>query len=438
MPAALPEDLLPGLKQLLEIGVKQSPSMLAANIDVATAEAYGYADRAPLWPSISGYGQYAHTETSIARTSSASSTTKSDGPQYGLSFSQPVFYWGALKAQADIGTLRNRIAERQYAEAYRLLALSLRNQYLLLVEKKITLRNQLQVLKSTESNLSLQEAKLRDGRISQGDVIFPRLQVDEARITTDKAREDYDYSRRTVARLAGVPEVSDESVPSTVPKPTFAPETIGAFFEQMKHTGADRAILLQTYLDTIEQSELTYRIAKKRLYPKFLIGGSYNQQNLTGIDPGTGKPTLTAINSTNVYFGANWTIFDGFATRGAKLSALAAKRLAEQRLKNFKETTVETAQSLEKQIGFSGRLMDLTETRKALADDAVKKIGNDVKSGVASETALDTFTQTAYAADLAAANARASFLSSWSEYVSVLGVDPALNNLPPRYLRNGK
>lgn len=434
MPAALPEDILPGLKPLLQQAVNQSPSMLAANIENATAEAYAYGDRSGLWPSVSAYGRYEHAESAVSAKSST--TTKTDGPTYGISFSQPIFYWGSLKAQADIGTLRIRIAERQYAEAYRLLALSLRNQYLTLIQKKMTLSNQRQVLKSTESNLALQEARLRDGRISQGEIISPRLQVDEARITTDKAQEDYETARRALARLVGIAEIADDSVPSDIPKPTFAPETIGAYFEQMKRSGAENSILLQTYLDTIQQNELAYKIAKTRLYPKFLISGSFNQINQTSVVGGT--PSITAITTTAIGVGANWTIFDGFATRGAKLSALAAKRLAEQRLKTFKETTTETARALEKQIGFAGRLMDLTEIRKALADDAVKKVESDVRSGVSSQTGLDTFTQTANTAALAALTARANFLSSWSEYVSVLGADPALNNLPPRYLRNGK
>jgi len=435
MPAALPEDILPGLKPLLEQAIKQSPSMLAASIDLASAEAYAYTDRSGLWPSVSGYGRYAHTETAVS--AKTSSRTKTDGPLYGVSLSQPVFYWGSLKAQADIGTLRTRIAERQYAEAYRLLVLSIRSQYLSVIQKKVTWRNQRFALKAAESNLSLQEARLRDGRISEGDVMAPRLQVDESRIYADKAQEDYDSSRRTLARLAGAPDISDDLIPTEIPKPTFARETVGAFFEQMKKSGADNTILLQTYVDAIRQSDLTYRIAKTRLYPKFLFSVNYDLQNQTNVDAAK-TPTLTAINTLTVGFGANWTIFDGFATRGAKLSALAAKRLAEQRLKTFKESTSESAASLEKQIGFSGRLMDLTETRRSLADAAVTKVGNDVKSGVSPQTALDAVTQTANTAELAAYTARASFLSSWSEYVSMLGADPALNNLPPRYLRNGK
>lgn len=438
LPAALPEDILPGLKPLIEQATRQSPSMMAASLAIAQAEAYAYTDRSGLWPSVSGYGRYQQTRSAVS--ADTNSNTKATGPLYGVSINQPIYQWGALRAQADIGVLRTRIAERQYAEVYRLLVLSLRGQYLAAIQKKVMLRNLHVVLKATESALTLQKARLREGRISAGDIDAPRLLVDQARLNAEQAQEAYEASRRTLARLAGAPDISDELIPLDIPKPTFARETVGAYFEQMKPSGADNTIMLSIFLDSIRQSELTYKIAKTRLYPKFLVAASYDQQSQTSIQ-GEGaerKPILTTINTTSLYIGANWTIFDGFATRGAKLSALAAKRLSEHQLKTFKETTVETAQALEKQIGFTGRMMDLTDTRKALSDAAVTKVGNDVESGVSPQTLLDSVTQTANDAELAVYEARAEFLSYWAEYVSILGADPALHNLSPRYLRNGK
>ena len=98
----------------------------------------------------------------------------------------------------------------------------------------------------------------------------------------------------------------------------------------------------------------------------------------------------------------------------------------------------ESARSLEKQIGFAGRLMDLTDVRRQLAAAAVDKVSNDVKSGVSPQSLLDTIVQNANLAEIAAVGARADFLSRWSDYVSLLGADPVVNNLPARYLRNGK
>lgn len=436
MPAAMPEDLLPELKHLLDVGMRESPSMLVANLDLASAEGQRIVNRSALFPIVSANGQYAYTETAVS--SNTSSRSKTNGPLYGISFYQPLFQWGTLKAQADIGKLQVHISEKSYVEAYRLLALSIRSQYLTLIQKKLKLRNQRFGVRVAESTLSVQEARLRDGRISAGDIVGFRLGVDEARIFADQALEDYDSTRKTLARIVGLDDIPDESIPLEVPKPTFAPETIGSYFEEMKRVGVENSVMLATFEDQIKASKLNYKIAKYRLFPKFNITGSFGQSNQTQVDTITRKPTLTAITTTQIGVGANWTIFDGLATRGAKMSALAARRLAEFKLKQFKESVSDTARQLERQISYSGRLMDLTQTRKELTAAAIEKVGNDVRSGVSSQNTLDIVTQNANNAELTAMGARADFLVKWSNYVSVLGVDPILKNLPSSNLRNGK
>jgi outer membrane protein TolC len=434
LPAALPEDLLPGLKALLEESVKQSPTLLARNIEVAQAEGQRIMDRANLFPTLSGYGSYSANESAVATTSSSKS--KNDGFFYGVSFSQPVFGWGSFKAQADLGKLGRQVAEHYYAEAYRTLSLSIRSQYLGLVARKMTLRNLQSNLKFAENYLALQEARLRDGRISVGEITAPRLGVDESRIYVDRAQTDLDHSRRMLAALAGVQDIPEESIPSELPRPAYAAETLSAYFASWQNFAADDTPMADVYKDTIRQRELSYKIAKTRLLPKFYLNASYYQQNQTTVV--TNRIEQTAITTTTYGITANWTLFDGLATRGAKLSALSARRLAERNLAIYQKSTTDYVRLLEKQIGFAGRLMDLTETRRDLALAAVKKVQDDVRSGVSSQSVLDNVTQLANKAELEALSARSEFLTRWSEYVSTLGVDPAMAAVSPRHLRNGK
>jgi outer membrane protein TolC len=441
-PAALPEDLLPGLRPLLEAAMKESPTMLSANLTVATADANAIVDRSGLFPSLSGYGQYVSTQEAISSNTSSSSTT--NGPLYGLSFAQPIFQWGALKNQAAYGKLRSSIARRQYAEAYRALSLSVRAQYLALIEKKITLRNSRNVEKNAADTLTVQEERFRNGRISSAEITEPRLQVQEAQIGVDKAQEDYDSSRRMLAHLVGLQNIEDSDIPDDIPKPTFAPETTASFFtEQSKHDPLENNVLLQTYKDTIKEDELTYKIQKVRLLPKFNVFVNYTQQNETNVTTVANAdntisrvPVLTAITVTTIGVGANWTIFDGFATRGAVRSALAAKRLAERQMADYSANTADALMNLQKQIGFAGRLMDLTETRRALAVAAIGKVQNDVKNGVSPQSLLNAVSQNADTATLTAVSARADFLSRWAEYLSLAGVDPVLDKLPSSYFHH--
>ena len=78
---------------------------------------------------------------------------------YNASVTQPIFQWGAYKNQAAMGDLGEKIAERQFAEAYRMLAVSIREQYMALIGKKIALRNAQFALKLSQESLEVQQAR---------------------------------------------------------------------------------------------------------------------------------------------------------------------------------------------------------------------------------------------------------------------------------------
>src|SRR4051794_876304 len=83
LPAAMPEDLMPELKTLLQTAVQQSPTMLAKSISIAKAEADRIVAKSVMWPSLGGNVQYASTTTSVSSgttvATGAGQTTTSTG-----------------------------------------------------------------------------------------------------------------------------------------------------------------------------------------------------------------------------------------------------------------------------------------------------------------------------------------------------------------------
>ena len=72
----MPEDLIPGLRPLIESGLRQAPEMIARDIDVSISEAQRlYAGYAPLLPSVSGNAQFGEFQTAIANNPQATSHT---------------------------------------------------------------------------------------------------------------------------------------------------------------------------------------------------------------------------------------------------------------------------------------------------------------------------------------------------------------------------
>ena len=125
----LPEDYYPGLKSILDVALKQSPQMLARNIDLAQSEANRYMADANLWPTLSGYSAYSTLWQQATNNGEKGDVSRSNGLNYSVAVSQPIFQWGVYKYQSDIGKLAQQIVNRQYADAWRMLAMSVRAQY---------------------------------------------------------------------------------------------------------------------------------------------------------------------------------------------------------------------------------------------------------------------------------------------------------------------
>jgi outer membrane protein TolC len=424
----MPEDSMPGLSAMLKTAMERSPTMIASSIALAQAEAGVYVNEAQLWPGVSAFADYAVTRQSI--TSSASST--STGLFYNLSVSQPLFQWGAYKNQADIGKLAEKVAEKQFAEAYRGLAISIREQFLALIGKKIALRNALFSLKIQKESQVVAQAKFDAGNLSSAELDSYKIDVEQSQLNADRAAEDYGYAKRILTRLIGS-DLPDESVPSSVPHPEFSAEKADAILAGFVGSGIESTFQSQVYKLLIEQQDKNYKIAKVRLLPKFSASASINYSNYVSTN-GVSISQI-GVQSENYSVAASWAIFDGFATKGSKLSALAAKRTYQQQEQAYIDQSVDQIADMRKQLGFSARAMALSEVHNALIAAEVKRLGEDKNLGFASQATIDAGVLNLYSTEFNMTFARNDYLGRWVEFVSLAGIDPALQNLSSRYVR---
>jgi outer membrane protein TolC len=136
----MPEDYLPALKPLLETALKQSPRMIANQLQIAVADAQRIANGvSPLLPGVGGSMQYGVQYSAVSNNPSANAKNK--GLFYTAQISQNLFQWGALKNMLEVQKAAEVITEKNYAEGYRVFVTTLRRQYLSLVATKISLRN---------------------------------------------------------------------------------------------------------------------------------------------------------------------------------------------------------------------------------------------------------------------------------------------------------
>jgi outer membrane protein TolC len=428
----MPEDLVPRLRPILAGALTQSPQSMQRAIDLAQAEANRYFTSSTLWPSATGSVQYAITNSQVSAVNSVSSDTS--GLFYGFNVNQPLFQWGAVRAQAEVGTIAVKIAERQYAEGYRILVHTLRSQYLGLIARKMAVAHVKAQLARAEATLRVEEDRLATGSLSPGGIISPRMVATELRLRAEQSEADFAYGLRVFARLAGLADFSADALPNEVPRPVAMASTADSLLAGFLSRSSPETPQAQTYVYYIQQADLNYHIAKTRLYPKFSLYAGYSLNNSTSAT----LDSISQVGVTSFNYGvvASWTIFDGFASRGAKRAALATKRTYELQKRTYEDTVMDSAQNIHRQLGFSLRALEMAEQRRALAEDAVRITTEDIRLGSSAQIELDGAMASFHVADLAAMYARSDYFARWSEFVSLVGADPAMNNLPARYVRS--
>lgn len=430
---SLPEDLLPALRPILVSALTQSPQMISRNIDIAKAEGDRIQNTAGLLPSMGSSVQYGSNATSAAGGFAASSAL---GLQYSVSANQAIYHWGALKARADYGKIGVKIAERQYADAYRQLVINLRRDFLELTAKKIALRNIEFALKQAEEAVTLAEEKLKTKSISPGVLSSAQWTRDSTRLDRDKATEVLENSRRLFLLSSGQTDLGAEFIPDEVPRPSYSPELVARLLQEFSRSGGEGVYSILNLRDSIKQAELDYQIARVQLRPQLGFRAWINQSTQTQIDGNTLNRYVTR--SSNYDLVADWSIFDGFSTRGAKLSALSRKRSLERSLHTSLDQIMVQVVDQEKQLGFSWRGLEFAQQSRDGAEASIKILTEDIRLGRLSSAELGPARQALLQSEFNLAVARGDFLNRWSEFVSILGADPMLAVVPQHYLDDAK
>lgn len=427
----LPEDLLPGLKPILAQAMKQSPKMLLQQIEIAREEAQLIEARAERLPQIGGNIRYDSNRTAA----SASIPSTDSGLFYSLNANQAVFHWGALKHRTDAAKIEVAISGKNYAEAYRSLAVEIRQVYLELVAQNAKLRSERFDLSLKQADLVTAKERLALGSTTAGDIAGRELDINETQLAIDRDETEFDANRRRLSRLAGIsPVIPADQIPSEIPAPKFDAATSAQLLAALLRDGAKSSFKSQIADLHIKEADLNYRIARVRHLPMFNAGLAHSRESSTSAT--ATQVSQTAITRDSIEVRGDWNIFDGFATKGYKLEALAEKHSWQRQREIDAEAIMDEAQRLQRIVGIDARALEYANQRHAGVVAQVQIAEDDLKkAGTASQSTVNAAKRNLYLADWNAALTRATFLSDWSSFVSLVAEDPALMNLPSRYVR---
>lgn len=424
-----PEDYLPTLKPILATALRQSPQMIAKQLELEQSTLRVMGTNALRLPSLGGNLTFASNETSIS--SNNSTKTRDNGVFYNFGLSQSIYHWGALKNEGDKARIGVLISQKSYAEASRTLAVTLRRSYLELIVKKSLLRQMRFARELNVAELKLAKEKLASGLFSPADIAGRELNMSDETLRVRRAEVELTALRRSFARLAGIGDLSEDAIPAEIPALAYDAAVASAMLAAVVRDQGRQTYQAQVSELKVREADLDYRIARVRLLPKFGASAGYSLENTTNASATT--VSQQGVARQTIAVGAQWNIFDGFASRAAKRAALVTKRGAELELKTASEAAVDAAQGLLQQLELDVQAMEMSALRLGLASAELKKVGDEFKLGNVPQTAVDQTTSGLKVMEFQNANARATFLARWSEFASLVGADPVLTQLPARH-----
>ncbi|ACB77214.1 TolC family protein [Opitutus terrae] len=425
----LPENYFPGLKRLLETAVKQAPRMIARNTDEIVAEAERTTLRAGQLPSMRAYGSY--YPWTQDRRGDASETTTTQKVAYNVFLEQPLFHWGALKDASRIGELKVKIAQGDTVEAYRLLISEIRSQYLQLIFKRLSVERTRATQRMAEQSWQIARERFERKEISESDLFSARMGAEQARLWTDRFQEDYDTARYVLGKLCGMPTIPDEEVPREIPAIARAETEIDGLVRAFTTQEDPVTYGLENLRRQVDIEQLNYDIAKTRLRPKVnaVVGLTQDQQDYV-YTQNSARNYRYEVQSLYTGVSVNWSIFDGFASRAAKASALARRRQAERTYEVQRENVLVSVRAKKRQLDFAARGLAMSEEYLALGERSFRTKEEDQKLGLASPTDLENARLQLFDARVSTFNARQDYLLRAADLLSATLNDPALTNLP--------
>lgn len=425
----MPEDYLPALKTILETAFQRSPQLIAADLERVLAEARIDGANSARLPSVGGNLNFSTNQTAIS--SNTDSQTRDSGLFYNIGVTQPLFHWRALKNQSDSARINLLIARKSYDLAARELGVVLRRSFLALIVEKARLRAAAEGLRLLRNDVAVVAEKKERGTASLGALEGEKLRLREAQLDYDRAVAEAETNRRRFARLAGLAEMTETAIPEEIPRPAFSPDLAAALTAAVLRDGAKSRLEYEIYDLRVRDAMLRHAIERVRLYPKFYASAGFSLENSTNVNASVVSQQGIQRRTASVF--AQWSIFDGFATRGAIREALANKRTQQRRLEVETEAILQNIQTLERSLRLDVEQLALVEIRHGIAVEGGKVIAREVGFGNLPKGEVDRAQVAVLQATARNQESRAALLGRWSEFVALATSEPMWKNSSARH-----
>ena len=409
----LPENSISGLRALLEAAMTEAESIQLRDLIERDFEGRKIVAKSAKNPQL-------RTNVTLRKEQDfeRDDSEISDRLLYSLTLSKSLFHWGALEANRAKGNLNLEIEELKTFEAYRTLALDIREKYLaILVAQKdadLAQRN----LERAQARVELERERLKAGTASTIQVYNLEVALNSAELDLMKKKNTLDDQIDLLARLSGVPsEEISSGLLSEIPRQAILNASEIASIEQLFDERLNQGLSVQTQAKSLEFSEKDLHISNQRLKPKIGLSVGLTQYEMDEI----GRRRAEEIVYAGITIG--WSLFDGRATRGNKISAMARIEHVKRQLESAKSTYEFNLQRTKKLLDLNARILERDEEALNQASNYLHDTKKDFETGRASPDDLEKV-EIAFATQEVRTNrSRSEYHNALANISSLLGFD---------------
>ena len=420
--ASLPEHHLPALRELLETAGRRSPQLLAQDFERILAGIRIQSTDAQRLPNVGGGLSYAINQTAIS--ANTSSQTRDSGGFYNLGVTQPLYHWGALQNQSASARINALIAQKSFTQAARDLRVVIRRAFLGLVAEKARVTAAAEAVRLVAAEVAVLEEKKTRGVASAAAVEGEKLRLREVRLDHDRLAAEFEANRRRLARLAGAADLPESAVPASLPAAVPSAELAAAVAAAALRDGARSTLEYEIHDLRLKDALLRHEIEKVRLRPKFFFSAGTTLENSTNVNNNTVSQQGVQRRTVSVF--AQWSIFDGFASRAAIRESVANRRAQERRAETEIEALLQNLQLLERGLRLDAEQVALAEIRWGIATEGSRVLAREAELGNVPRVELERSRAAILQTGIRVQDARAALLSRWAELVALAGAEPNL------------
>lgn len=422
----LPEEALPGLGDLIDSAMLQSPRMIVRHAEEIAADGDLWVAKAARLPNFGGWAQWVRSREDRGDFSDPLSAEKS---YYSFSITQPLFHWGAISRSVDTAKIRKAIDDGRTEQAYLALVQDLRANYLLMVRDRRTLERMRFATQIMDERLEEARGRRAQNQISDADLFNVELSHERNAVSLALALESFETTRRVVGRMSGRATPTEDTVPLEYPKPQVEEEAgvLASLLARFIAAEIPDNIDIEIALKELEVRHNDLHVTRMTLRPKINL--------VTGITQDEQSYTANIAQKYEVQsvFGGvsmSWTLFDGFANRARVKSAVERLRAAEVNLDAQKAEMIDRAASFGRQLKILAMSVEIAEKELGSARSHLDLTGQRAGRGEASKAELNSATLNLHDVMGSTLYARSNYWTKVSEFLGLIGADPVLDRLP--------